>query len=331
MLRVFTTADAVEAFNAEQGVDTPLERWNGKDLFEQLTIYAHDGALFNDIGGLPGHALSLDAVDAVWRGGQLPAPGQSAPAPDPQVAAPAPQPAEPATPVMVQAGQPCTRCGAPAAGDTDWCLNCGLAMRAPQQPLPLPGAEELGPIFPIIQRHDWPGRGPTIHRSVCWLPRIPGTPWVSIGWETGGMTAYVGQESLAKVGQTAEQVEQHAVANLGRAPGSWEKVMAPSARPDECVLACKDSRSAERILEQDFMRHAQRMFGCDMLAVTMAARNGLVVGPAAMAETLMMMAEHVFGQSGEAAITPWCFAVADGMVRGRFFLENGQLGLDAAF
>ena len=120
------------------------------------------------------------------------------------------------------------------------------------------------------------------------------------------------------------------MANLSRVPGSWEVVVPPSAKPEDgFFLACKDAKACERILEKNFMRHAQRMLGCDMVAVTMAAQNGLVVGSMAMAETLMLMANHVFEQMGEAALTPWCIAVADGQVRGRFFEENGQLGLDA--
>lgn len=210
-------------------------------------------------------------------------------------------------------------------------MRCGNALvGAVSPPVVSSLAGRPAAALPIVQPNDWPGRAKTANRSLCFLPRIPGTPWLALHYQVGESLAYVGPERLQVLGQSFVQVERGAIANMAATPGSWRPFELPALHGKMPALGCiDDARACERILEQPFMAHAQAMFGGSGLAAAIPQRGMLLVTDSKHFESLMKVAAVHYAAATNPPITPWVFAVHGGVIAGRWFDEGGQLGLDA--
>jgi len=155
------------------------------------------------------------------------------------------------------------------------------------------------------------------------MPRIEGTPWLTFAYRLGSTTTFIDQGWLTEFGKKPEQLETDAVTNLARTPASW-KIMNPPGTPPGVVLVlmCQQPDGCERLVHRPFLQHAQRMIKDSMLAAVAPVRGVLVVAGTAMLNNLTNMANDLYSSGGDEALSPWCFAVADGVVKGRF-TEDG--------
>jgi hypothetical protein len=181
------------------------------------------------------------------------------------------------------------------------------------------------PFRPRIQSHDWPGRAQCVHRSVCWLPRLAGTPWVSLYFEMSGRLQYIGDPALGKLGMTAQQLETAAVAAMTRTPARWEPL---EGAPLRAIQIINEEYACERILDRELLRAGARALNSAGLAVAIPQRGQLVAVPLKSGFALMPIAAALHATAQNPAISPWVFAVQDGQVTGRFFDENGEKGMD---
>ena len=189
----------------------------------------------------------------------------------------------------------------------------------------------LDRFFPMIQPHDWPGKSATLHRSLCFMPRLVGTPWLSFYFELDGKRNYVDSGVLARLGLGAEQLEAVAIRNVVRTSAVWEPLRLGAAVVDQrVVLRCIDQPHAcERILEPEFLEQGRGMLSAKALCATLPQRGMLLVAPFDDFEILMRLGKHFHDNAENPRISPWVFAIKDGAICGRFFEENGEVGLDA--
>ena len=223
----------------------------------------------------------------------------------------------------------CARCGQQPSADAAWCLDCGASLTS------RPPVAQTGPldrVLPIVQRYDWPGRPHAAHRSLCFMPRLAGTPWLAFRYDVGALTAYVGPERLEVLGVNAEQIEAQAAANLAANAASWRVLPPPQGITEQGIFALmceEDPNACERLLDKPFMLHAQRMLGGELIVVGIPARGTLFATHVRNVSRFIALAEALYGEAGDAGLTPWCLAVGDGVVRGRFSLEDGAIVLDS--
>jgi hypothetical protein len=188
------------------------------------------------------------------------------------------------------------------------------------------------PIFPIIEPYDWPGANKTTCRSLCWLPRIPGTPWLAFYFELDGRMNFLDQSALARLHITPSQLEALAIANVAASePATWHAHVLPSPSGTVTVLRCVDvAHASERILVASFLAQACAMLQADALCAAVPQRGELIAARFDDHETLMTLARTAHAQAENPPLSPWVFAIQNGAITGRFFDENGTIGLDAA-
>jgi hypothetical protein len=221
----------------------------------------------------------------------------------------------------------CTRCHQSTNAKTNWCSNCGKALKSPAPP----GLDLLDYIQPVIQPHDWTRRQHTINRSLCYMPALTGTPWLAFYFEYQGRMEYIAAHGLGRLGLSADGLERRVMRNLSRTPASWRPhTLAADAGQEIPVLLCVDEpHSCERILEQPFLAHAQTMYRSRGLAAAIPQQGMLIVTAFGLYEQLIPIARKLYDTAQNPRISPWVFSIQNGVITGRFFEENGQIGLDA--
>lgn len=158
------------------------------------------------------------------------------------------------------------------------------------------------------------------------MPQVAGTPWLSMYFETGGRLNYVNQQVLTSIGVPAQKLEQAAIFNVARTPASW----APQNVGGRTVLTCVDQPHAcERILVPEFLEQARLALRAQALCASIPQRGMLLVAALGDFEMLMQLGRHYFDNAANPRVSPWVFAIQGGAITGRFFEENGQVGLDA--
>src|SRR5579871_5288830 len=159
-------------------------------------------------------------------------------------------------------------------------------------------------IIPRLKQSDWNGKAQVVSRPL--LPDRTDSPLVAFGYDLPHTIQYINRSELAKLTMTEVQIEQEALGSLREHPVSWkrEKLEADFLSESLDLLSCDgDFLAAEHILDPDFMTEAQRLLGCEMLAVFIPREGMLfvthhqgfdavrIVGMALLADTLYKASE----------------------------------------
>lgn len=208
----------------------------------------------------------------------------------------------------------CTRCGAPT-GSHRWCIRCGNSLRATDT---FATGGPLDHLNARVEPHDWPLRAQAVHRSLCFLPDQPGTPWLSFALEENGQSELLGPEKLAALGLTLERAEEAAIANLARRPISWTPRWSEGNDQEVDVLyATEGDHASERVLDKPFLLHAQAMLGTNVLAAAVPHRSLCIVTRLEHLAVLMSLARQYHSESPDKTrISPWGFILLDGVISG---------------
>lgn len=145
-------------------------------------------------------------------------------------------------------------------------------------------------------------------------------PWVAFGYDHPHTFEFLSTQSFNETGETLEDLEVDARRNLSDRRASWELIAVDLGDGRTLrMLSCSDDfLSAERILDRDFMRTAERRLGARGLLVGIP-RRGVMLATAIDDDGRKVMA---FGKAtatqfagGESApITPILFALKDGVI-----------------
>jgi uncharacterized protein YtpQ (UPF0354 family) len=177
-------------------------------------------------------------------------------------------------------------------------------------------------LLPCLNARDWEGRAHSTSR-VLW-PDKPSQfmPWLAFGWDHPSRFEFLDEEKLKGLGMTEAQAETRALENLRKRTSAWQSHDAPLAggRMLRLLICMDDVFSAERILDVEFMKEAQRKLGTDAILVGVP-RRGLILAAPLQTDTAVVLgfAGVVFGQfsRGESApVSPMLFGVADGAILG---------------
>jgi hypothetical protein len=214
-----------------------------------------------------------------------------------------------------QVDKHCTRCGAPTAQQR-WCPRCGLSLTTPAS---FATGTALDRVRAVVEPYEWPLRSSAVHRSLCSLPDVAGTPWLRFGLAAlEGDMELVTPAKMTELDLSLERLEQAALANLAHEPVSWIPRWAQGVHGREVdVLFCIDQAyAAERILDKPFLLHAQGMLGTNVLAASVPQRNVLLVTRLEDLAALMALARQYFDSAGDKHISAWGFIVLDGAISG---------------
>jgi hypothetical protein len=201
-----------------------------------------------------------------------------------------------------------------------------LAPQPSQEKFPLPKN-----IMPVIQPHDWPGKDSSIKRSLCYLPRLAGTPWLSLGFDAGmGIRAFASEESIDKWGVSAGELETIAIQNLCDIPAEWQIIeLSPKdAKPVKALLCQSEGPIAERILDGHLLQQAHDFLDDKMPVAIIPSRSTLIVMP--LAGDLSFRVAQQFFDNSHDALTDWVFCITLAGIAGRVTIENGQFVFDTA-
>jgi uncharacterized protein YtpQ (UPF0354 family) len=190
----------------------------------------------------------------------------------------------------------------------------------------------LDNVLPVLQAHDWPGKDSSLTRSLCYLPKLEGTPWVSFGFDMGTTRAYVSQASLNLWGVGAEELETIAINNMCRVEASWqvEEIPLEDQTTAKALICISEGLVAERIIDPMMMLVAQEYLGENLMVAFTPSRDVLIVAPFSEQTPNSFIQELVQGEEG-VTLSNWLFCIQDGLVTGRIVIENGQFILDKAF
>lgn len=186
-------------------------------------------------------------------------------------------------------------------------------------------------ILPVLQTYTWQGKSRSLTRSLCYLPKLEGTPWLSFGFDAGEIKAYASEGSLEAWGVSAEELEAIAVQNMRGVSASWtgQELTLPDGSVVKTLLCQSDGLLGERILDKAFMQEAHEYLAEDILTAIVPSRGLLVVTPfagggSAYFSTMLAVMEGI-------TISDWVFMIQEGAITGRVVMENGQLVVDHAF
>jgi hypothetical protein len=199
----------------------------------------------------------------------------------------------------------------------------------------LPEPQELHPlpenILPVLQAHTWPGKSQSLTRSLCYLPKLGGTPWLSFGFDAGPVKAYASEGSMKLWGVTAEELEAIAIQNMRHVSASWEgqELTLPDQTVVKTLICQSDGLIGERMIDKAFMQAAHEYLAEDLLTAIVPSRGLLIVTPFSGGgptyfSTMLAVMEGV-------TVSNWVFTIQGGSVTGRVAMENGQLVVDHAF
>ncbi|MBI5501727.1 MAG: hypothetical protein HY907_15895 [Deltaproteobacteria bacterium] len=180
----------------------------------------------------------------------------------------------------------------------------------------------LGPVLPQLQPHDWPGLPHASCRKLFPSQGGQEEPWVSLFYPVSPLAAFVGSRRLEKLGQTREDVEREAIANLAAKTLAWRP--ANLEKPGGGllgVLKLDDFFAAECILCAEHMRRAEAIFPKgEVLVVGIPRRGSLlaVPGPQARDGAFRGIVRSAFEAAPrDFALTPSLFVMKRGRLLGR--------------
>ena len=174
-------------------------------------------------------------------------------------------------------------------------------------------------ILPLLKPADWDLHDDMVCRPLAAFPARD-MPFVAYGWDHPHTFELLSRERAH--GATPASLDPIALAHLRRRAGSWERVDIKLGLFKKMrFLVCGDDfLAAERILDADFLRDAQRQLGAKMLAIGIPRRGMLMVCDGARSqEDLQRFCQAVAGQYHRAespAITATVFGVVDGAIVG---------------
>jgi hypothetical protein len=183
-------------------------------------------------------------------------------------------------------------------------------------------ADDPTTLLPCLKERTWRGREHSVCR-VLWPNQASAyMPWVAVGYDHPHSFTFVTTQDFAPMQTTEAALEARALANLRRRSAKWEKVnVNPGKGSRFSILACLDDfLAAERILDPDFMKEAQRTLRARGLLVGIPRRgrlfciDGELQPDAVQAFGIMVAQEFTAGESAE--ISPMLFAVKDGEIVG---------------
>lgn len=192
-----------------------------------------------------------------------------------------------------------------------------------QDVLPLPKN-----ILPVIQPFDWGGKDSSLKRSLCYLPRLGGTPWLSFAFDAGPLRAYASEESLETWGVSAGELEAIAVQNLCDVPAQWQVIeLAPKdAKPMKALLCQSEGMIAERVLDGRLLQQTHDFLQDKMPVAIIPSRSTLIVMP--LTGDLPFRVAQQFYDNSHDALTDWVFCITKAGIAGRVRVKNGQFIFD---
>jgi hypothetical protein len=167
-------------------------------------------------------------------------------------------------------------------------------------------------ILPLLKPADWSLKNEMVHRPLTDMPARD-MPVVAYGWDRPNTFELLGRQHAN--GQTPASLEGPALRNLKARKASWEQFEIKAIR----LLVCgNDFLAAERILDTEFLRDAQRQLGAEMLAVGIPRRGVLMACDGASSQDeLKRFCAAVAGQYHRAETPPistTVFGVVDGAI-----------------
>ena len=175
-------------------------------------------------------------------------------------------------------------------------------------------------LLPCLKERAWAGREHAVCRVLYAKTASAYMPWVAVGHDHPASFEFITTQSFATIQTTEAALEARALANLRKRAATWEKVEIDSKHGSPfTILVCGDDFfAAERILDPDFLKEAQRKLRARGLFVGIPRRgrlycvNGELPQDAVTGFGISIAQEFMSGES--APISPMLFAVKDGAI-----------------
>ena len=179
-------------------------------------------------------------------------------------------------------------------------------------------------ILPLLKPAAWNLKDLMVHRPLAELPAAS-MPLVAYGWDRPNTFEMLARDRAGDA--TPASLDAPAIEHLRARTASWEKIEIKLGwfKKARFLVCGNDFLAAERILDAEFLRDAQRQLGAKMLAVGVPRRGLLMACDGAQSKDLLArFSTAVAGQyhRGETPmITALVFAVVDGAIVGH--LDDG--------
>lgn len=192
-------------------------------------------------------------------------------------------------------------------------LNAG-AESAPEEPAAM--------LLPCLKERKWRGREQTVCRALWEKDVSAGMPWLAVGYDHPHTFEFINTERLVELNTTESALEAQALLNLSKRQATWQPLDADinGGKRLHMLLCTDDFYAAERIVDPDFMREAQRRLNARGLLVGVPRRGVLMATNGEQDDQILSaFGAAVVGQfsRGETAlISPILFGLKDGAIVG---------------
>ena len=183
-------------------------------------------------------------------------------------------------------------------------------------------ADPAASLLPCLKERKWIGRERTVCRALWEREPSAYMPWLATGYDHPHTFEFIDTTRLAEMQTTERALEREAIANLARRPASWRPldVDLPGGKRLHMLICTDDFFAAERIVDGNFMRQAERTLKARALLVGIP-RRGLLMAIDGASDQQILSAFGVavagqFSRAESAIISPMLFAVKDGAIVG---------------
>jgi hypothetical protein len=191
-------------------------------------------------------------------------------------------------------------------------------------------------VVPLLMPADWEGGRVYACRRLAAGLETGHLPWLTFGHDLPGSIKLIEKQEVKSMGIAPGRLEKASIRNLAREECNWEEERFDlSGGVSLRMLICGlDFLAAERILDQRFMKQAQRHLGAKLLAAGIPRRgllfmtDGLQDLRALAAFALVVSAQYHRAQS--TPIAPGVFGLVKGEIVGlmRYLEDAGKALVD---
>lgn len=200
----------------------------------------------------------------------------------------------------------------------------------------------MEPLLPLLKEGIWKGREISICRPLFGAEQLGDVPLLAFGYDRPNTFEFLSKEK----GGDFERLQKEAVANLRARPAKWKVARSTGGflgfgKKPQLLVFDGDFFAAERVLDEEFLREAQRLLKTQLVAIGIPARgvifaaDGLPKGkdPRTEIAAFVAMIANIYRSSARetAPISPTVFTAQDGKLIGSIRSEDAEkLGRESA-
>jgi hypothetical protein len=211
-----------------------------------------------------------------------------------------------------------------------------------KSPFFFPYNPPMEPLLPLLKEGIWKGRDMSICKPLLGTEQLGDVPLLAFGYDRPNTFEFLSKDK----GGDFERLQKEAIANLRARPAKWRVARSTGGflgfgKKPQLLIFDGDFFAAERVLDEEFLREAQRLLKTQLVAVGIPARgvifaaDGMPKGndPHLEIGAFVAMMANIYRTSARdtAPISPTVFTAQDGKLIGSIRSDDAEkIGRESA-